>query len=254
MPVSKSHVTIVPPLVMPQSSSPSTQLNSRYRIALTDDHTLVREGLRRLLDSEKDLEVVFEAASGEDLLSQLKKNTCDLVILDLSMPGRGGLSTLDALQSNFPEIRTLVLTMYNEPEYLQKAIDAHADGYILKDEKFETLIRAVRSIREGEKVYTDQIDQEEVSRKMETDSDLIPVKKSEMRLSAGPRHSNLSLLTRREMQILRLIARGNMNKEIAEELGISKRTVEFHRANIMEKLSLRNLSELVRFAVAEGLA
>ncbi|MCR9142807.1 MAG: response regulator transcription factor [bacterium] len=240
-------------------SNASSQIGSEpkpYRIALTDDHALVREGLRRLIDTEGDLKVVVEAASGEDLLTQLKQIACDLVILDLSMPGRGGLSTLTALKTEFPAVRSLVLTMHNEPGFMQRARDARADGYILKDEKFETLIHAVRSIRNGEQVYTDQIDPIGTTAGNGKDAPAGPVaiQRSATRLPAAGAHGNLSLLTRREMQILRLIARGNMNKEIAAELGISKRTVEFHRANIMEKLSLRNLSELVRFAVNEGLA
>ncbi len=244
---------------MPESLSPANSSSRAYRIALTDDHALVREGLRRLLDGEEDFQVVLEADSGEDLLTQLKEIACDLVILDLSMPGQGGLNTLAALKRQFPEIRSLVLTMHNEPGYMQKARNAQADGYILKDEKFDTLIQAVRSIRKGNQVYSNRVDRDESADAADSAQPAVPgeilsVRRSESRLPAAAGHGNLNLLTRREMQILRLIARGNMNKEIAAELGISKRTVEFHRANIMEKLNLRNLSELVRFAVTEGLA
>jgi DNA-binding NarL/FixJ family response regulator len=217
-----------------------------YRIIITDDHALVREGLKRIFESEGDMEVVAEASSGEGLLEILRNVSCDLVILDLSMPGQGGIRTLEILDSQYPEIRTLILTMYDEPGYLQKAMDAHADGYILKDEKYETLIDAVRLIRDGEQVYTDRI-QACIPGGGDGHSSLL-------QKSALPRHSAVRLLTRRELQILKLIAQGKMNKEIADDLGISKRTVEFHRANIMEKLNLRNLTELVRFAVAEGLA
>ncbi|MEQ9363223.1 MAG: response regulator transcription factor, partial [Leptospirales bacterium] len=209
---------------MPQQQSSSDSETTPYRIALTDDHALVREGIRRLLDAEADLEVVVEASSGEDLLFQLKQTACDLVILDLSMPGRGGLSTLSALKSQFPTIRSLVLTMHNEPVYMQKARNARADGYLLKDEKFETLIRAVRSIRDGEQVYSDQVDPGGASPEIPTpvDSGPLAVSRSETRLPAAAGQGTLNLLTRREMQILRLIAHGNVNKEIAEELGISK--------------------------------
>lgn len=226
-----------------------------YRIALVDDHALVREGLRQLLAAEAQLEVVFEASSGEELLEQLRTHSCDLIILDLSMPGRGGLSTLRTVSRRYPQIQTLVLTMFNEPEYLRKAIEARASGYLLKDESFDSLSRAVAAIREGGSFYTERVplDAGEIASLRAATDRLPALDRTEIR-QAAPHRSSLELLTPREMQILRLIARGQMNKEIASDLGISKRTVEFHRANLMEKLSLRNLSELVRFAVAEGLA
>ncbi len=245
------------PVVLPTGNAnlaPVAQ-HSVYRIALVDDHALVREGLRQLLATEEQLEVVFEASSGEELLEQLHTHSCDLIILDLSMPGRGGLSALRTISRRYPQIRTLVLTMFNEPEYLRKAIEARASGYLLKDESFDCLTRAVAAIRDGGRFYTERVplSHEEIASLEAAGEQLLALDRNEIR-QAAPHRSSLELLTPRELQILRLIARGQMNKEIASDLGISKRTVELHRANIMEQPSLRNLSELVRFAVAEGLA
>lgn len=229
------------------NSPPAPHRKDPYRIILTDDHALVRDGLRKMLETEGDLKIVGEAETGEALLELLEVVLCDLVILDLSMPGRGGLRTLTTLQQLFPDIRTLVLTMHNKPEYLREAIEARAAGYILKDERYDTLVKAIRAIRDGQRVYSEAIALTGPPRENHgpPEPDFFP--------DTGQHHP-LHLLTRRELQIIKMIARGKMNKEIAGELNISKRTVEFHRANLMEKLNLRNLSELVRLAVAAGIS
>ncbi|MCB1320383.1 MAG: response regulator transcription factor [Leptospiraceae bacterium] len=211
-------------------------MSENYRIVLCDDHSVVREGLRNMIESEGGLKVVAECSNGVELLEYLRAEGADLVILDLSMPRFSGLELLDVLKPEFKNLKVLVLTMHKDRDYFQKAMNAGVDGYILKDDAFDDLMGAISSIRFGEKAYSadlqDRLDES---------------------APESPEDPSLDILTRREAQILRMIASGKMNRDIGEVLGISVRTVEFHRANLMEKLRFRNATELVRFAVSRGI-
>ncbi len=204
---------------------------------LTDDHAIFRAGLSQLIEGVEGLEIVGQAGYGEELLQLLDHTECDLVILDLSMPGLDGLKAIDAINHRFPKVRMLVLTMHRDREYFSRALSRGVSGYLLKDDVFEHLIAAIRDIQAGRKSYSNAIQDRIVD-------DYTTLRENEMALD---------LLSRRELEVLKLIASGMMNKHIATELGISIRTVESHRAKIMDKLDLRNVAELVRFAVARAL-
>lgn len=207
------------------------------RIVIADDHAIFRAGLRQLIAGVADFEIVGEAANGSELLNVLDRVDCDLVILDLSMPELDGLKAIDVIRERHVGIEVLVLTMHRDREYFSRAISRGVSGYLLKDDVFDELAAAIRDIRAGRKRYSSAI-QEQVM------EDYATIRENEIALD---------LLSRRELEVLKLIASGMMNKDIAAELKISIRTVESHRAKIMDKLDLRNVAELVRFAVARAL-
>jgi DNA-binding NarL/FixJ family response regulator len=207
------------------------------RILLADDHAIFRAGLRQLIEGVEDFHISGEAANGEELLTLLDRVECDLVILDLSMPELDGLKAIDAIKSRHPAVDILVLTMHRDREYFSRALSRGIGGYLLKDDVFEELVTAVRDIRAGKKKYSSAIQAQVME-------DYATIRENEIALD---------LLSRRELEVLKLIASGMMNKDIAVELKISIRTVESHRAKIMDKLDLRNVADLVRFAVARAL-
>lgn len=207
------------------------------RVVLADDHAIFRAGLRQLIEGVEGIQIAGEAANGEELLQLLDRVDCDLVILDLSMPELDGLKAIDAISARHPEVEILVLTMHKDREYFSRALSRGVSGYLLKDDVFEELIVAIRDIQAGKKKYSTAIQDQMVE-------DYATIRENEMALD---------LLSRRELEVLKLIASGMMNKNIAAELKISIRTVESHRAKIMDKLDLRNVADLVRFAVARAL-
>ncbi|MBL0263265.1 MAG: response regulator transcription factor [Leptospiraceae bacterium] len=212
-------------------------LTSVYRIFIADDHDVLRFGLKALLTKDSDVTIIGEADNGQDLLDSLEKASCDLVILDLSMPGMDGFRTLDLLRQRFPYIKVLIYSMHKEKEFFRKALTKNVNGYILKDENLEKLLEAVREIRSGKKYFSSELilylaDQFTINR----ESEVI-----------------LDLLTKREREILKMIASGSTNKEIGGKLDISPRTVQTHRTNLMEKLRLKNTADLVKFAYTHGL-
>ncbi len=209
---------------------------AKFRIILTDDHQLIRSGLRSLIEGRDDLQIVAEAGNGIELQAALAQKPCDMVILDLSMPEMDGLRTIAWLGKEHPGLKILVLTMHKDRDYFKKALSLGVHGYILKDEVFERLLGAIKDIRGGRKSFSSEI------------QSLIVEEYTVIQES----HLTLELLTRREQEVLRLVAAGKMNKEIAHELSISIRTVESHRASIMEKLGFENLAALIKFAVNRG--
>ncbi len=208
-----------------------------FRIAIADDHDVLRFGIKTLLSRDPQIVVIGEARTGQDLIALLESKKCDLVILDLSMPGMDGLKALPEIRSRFAHLKVLVLTMHKEREFFRQALAAGVDGYILKDDDFERIVGAVHEIRRGRKTYSPEL------------ASFIVEDYTVMRESA----LSLELLTRREREILKRIAQGRTNKEIADELDISPRTAQTHRSNLMHKLDLKNTADLVRFAVSHGI-
>jgi two-component system response regulator NreC len=211
--------------------------DSSYRIILADDHPLFRTGLAKLITEYNGFKVVAEAGNGEELLQKLKKHSCDLVITDLSMPKMNGLEAVARIRKDYPDIQVMVLSMHQEPEYFRKVLASGVQGYLLKDDVYEDLISAIKTIRQGRKVYSRKLSNMIVE-------DYAIRQESEL---------SLELLTKREKGVLVLIAEGNSNKDIAHTLEISVRTVEAHRAHIMEKLKIKNVQGLVKFAMNHGL-
>ncbi len=215
-------------------------MSSKSRVLLADDHAVLRAGIRLLLNSQPDFNVVGEAASGIEALTLAEQTQPDLILLDLSMPGLGGLDALPVLRQRAPNTRILILTMHDDPQYLRKALKSGAAGYVLKKAADIELLSAMRAVLRGE-VYVHP------SMTRSLLEDLIPQGESsdELDLWKG--------LSDREQEVLRLVALGYTSAEIAARLNLSTKTVETYRARGMEKLGLSNRASLVRFALRNEL-
>jgi two-component system, NarL family, response regulator NreC len=209
-------------------------------VLITEDHTLIREGLRSLLSSHPDLEVVGEAADGREAIRQVEKHSPALVLMDLSMPRMGGVEATRAIKRKWPGIKILALTVNDSEEFVLAALQAGADGYILKDSSHAELIQATRSVLAGKRVLSPGISEKVIE-------GYLAGKK------AGSIQSPWDTLTQREREVLKLIGEGNKSKDIADYLCISLHTVEKHRSNLMEKLNLHSVSALTSYAVEKGL-
>jgi DNA-binding NarL/FixJ family response regulator len=210
----------------------------RYTVVIADDHALFRHGMRRILSGHGDLEVIGEAEDGFDLLRLLKKVTPNLIVLDISMPGLRGLEALSEIKRTHPDAKIIILTMHRDSDYLFQAISSGANGYLLKEDAEKDLFAAIDSVRNG-RTYISQL--------VAGDSmqDWAQIRRGEKKPeTAEP-------LTLRERQILKLIAEGKSSKEIGALLCISFRTVERHRANMMEKLAVNKTADLIRVAIGK---
>ncbi len=212
--------------------------HEKYRIILADDHPVFRAGLKNLIEQVEDLIVVDEANNGKILIEKVGKKPCDMVILDLSMPEMDGLEALDRIRIDFPDIKVLIVSMHKEREHFKSAIAKDVDGYVLKDDVIDKIIFAIKQIRSGGKSFSLEL--------------LSLVVKDYSVLLEAP--ISIKLLTRREREVLKLIVKGMTSKEVAEKLSISKRTVDVHRTNIMQKLQVDNLAELIKFSISTGLS
>ena len=211
-----------------------------YRILIADDHPLFREGLRRILSEKSDTEVVGEAADGREVLKllqelALKKLTPQIVTLDISMPSLRGIEIIRELKATYPEMKILVLTMHKDKEHFYQSMSVGADGYFVKNEPETELFAAIEKIRQGKKYVSPSMSEELAGA-----------------LDAAWGIFQKPILTIREIEVLKLIAEGKTNKEIGVLLFISVHTVENHRANIMNKLSLRSAAVLTRYAIEKG--
>lgn len=207
-------------------------------IIIADDHEIVRYGISTYLSSWKDIEVMGEAASGEECLKLCKEKKPDLCLLDISMPDKDGIETAKAIRSVDPDIKILILSMYEDEQILNDVLKVGINGYLLKGTGKDELLNGIRMIMKGQQVFSDSIS------KMITDSFL------------NKKINNFNSkteLTKRELEILELIVDGKTSKEIAQHLFISPRTVDTHRANLMQKLELNNIADLVRYAIKENL-
>lgn len=207
------------------------------RVLLADDHTLVRAGVRRVLEAEPGIQVVGEVAEGEAALAALRATPADVLVLDLSMPGMDGFELTKLARAAHPALKILVLTMHASPEYVARAVDLGADGYLLKDSAVHDLVAAIRAVCEDRVYY----------------SPAVQKGLTEWLRARGSRSRVVDQLTGRELEVLRHVTLGLSTKEIAARLSISARTVETHRANLMRKLGLRSVALLTQFAIREGL-
>lgn len=217
----------------------STEPRKKINILIVDDHPIVRQGIAQLIDREDDMRVCFEAGDADQALESIAKSegccNTDIALVDMSLPGISGIELVKILRSRFPEIQTLVISMHDESLYAERALRAGAKGYIMKQEATEKVLIAIRHILSGE-VY--------VSEKMRSKI-LQRIIDNRFETTTSP----VSHLSDKELDVLRLIGRGLRTSEIATELNRSMKTVEAHRANIKEKLGLKNATELVRFSV-----
>jgi DNA-binding NarL/FixJ family response regulator len=206
------------------------------RVLVVDDHAVVRSGLRRVLDAEPDMETVGEAPNAERAVFETLEHKPDVVLMDVVLPGKSGIEIIPTLLQNAPETRVLVLSMQDDPRYLREAFEAGASGYVLKEAADTAVVDAVRAVAAGER-YVHPV----------LGARLVEVEAEERRRAAE------DPLSEREREVLRLLALGHTNQEIAKTLYISVRTAETHRAHIMQKLHLSSRAELVRYALAQGL-
>jgi DNA-binding NarL/FixJ family response regulator len=209
-----------------------------YRIVLADDHTLLRQGIKKIVEESGDMLVVGEAGDGLELLDLLKKETPHLVILDISMPNLRGIEAISEIKQNYNKVEVLILSMHRKKEYLYHSFSAGAKGYVLKDDTDKELLNAIRMIRGGG-VYLSSLLANELTH------DFIQV-------CNGGGNPVGETLTLREREILKLVAEGKTSEEIAGLLFISGRTVQNHRANIMKKLNLKRAADLVKYAIRHG--
>ena len=203
------------------------------KVVIADNHVIFRQGLLKLLQAAQDITVVGEAGNGHETLKLIAKEKPDLAILDISMPGLDGFEIYEKMKSNGIETKVIFLTVHNDTLTAKKAIQSNISGYVLKDNAFEDLLYAIRAVASGGKFISPSI------------SDKI--------LNFSEKESGNRILTGRESEVLRLIASGLTNKQIANKLFISIKTVDTHRTNIMQKLDVHTTADLVRYAIKTGL-
>ena len=212
---------------------------SRLRILLADDHTLMRQGLRKIIEEHDDWEVVGEAGTGRDAVQQALEIRPDIVVLDIAMPQLNGIEATRQISRRAPDIRVLILSMYSDEAYILQVLKAGARGYLLKDSADVDLIRAITAVGQGKSFFSPA-----VARVMLDD-----YVRNLAERGLTDRYDSLS---EREREVFQLIAEGNSNKEVAELLGVSVSTVETHRTHIMEKLDVHSTAEIVLYAVRKG--
>ncbi|HZQ04303.1 MAG TPA: response regulator transcription factor [Gaiellaceae bacterium] len=206
------------------------------RVLIVDDHAVVRAGLRLLIDAEDDLETVGEAGDARTAIFEARSTAPDVILMDVVMPEQSGLEALPKLLHEHPETKVLILSMQDDPRYVREAFAAGASGYVLKEAADSELVTAIREVAAGGRYVHPELG----ARLIEADA-------------AAARRAEADPLSDREREVLRLLALGHTNQEIAKRLYISVRTAETHRAHIMQKLRLGSRAELVRYALAEGL-
>lgn len=212
------------------------------RLLIADDHTIIREGLRKLLENEPGLQVVGEATDGREAVIKAQDLLPDIVLLDLSMPGLHGIEATRQIARRLPKTKVLILSMHKNEAYVLQALQAGASGYILKDSASEEVVSALRCVFRGDSYLSPSISR--------------VVIEDYLRLSSpgtGGAKSLYETLTVREREIFQLLAEGLKNQTIAERLHVSVKTVETHRAHIMEKLNLNNIAELVKYSIEIGI-
>jgi len=207
-------------------------------VLIADDHSVVREGLRRVLEEEDDISVCAEAADGEEVLQKIPEHRPDLVILDIAMPKLSGLETLERVKSKHPDVKAVLLSFRADPPLIRSAVSLGADGYLLKNARKEEILAAVREVMGGGCYFSPPVAREIVDQLREPG-----------RKGSEP----FAQLSPREREVLRLIAEGLAAKEIATQLSISTKTVEAHRTSLMRKLGVKKATELVRYALRHGL-
>lgn len=209
------------------------------KVILADDHQIVIDGLKILINQEKDIQIVGEALNGKDLLKQLSCKEVDVLVLDIEMPVMDGIEATSKVKKDYPNIKILILSMYDNEEFIKKLIQAGASGYILKNRGKEELINAIRRISEGKNYFGDAV---------------INILLEELKRPATRSNEEKIRLTKREGEVLKLIAEGLSTPQIALKLHIANSTVETHRRNLIEKLNVSNSKTLIRYAIDNGYA
>ena len=210
---------------------------SMIRVLIADDHKMVREGLRRILEFDGEIQVIDEADNGEECIKKIRSSKPDIVLSDINMPVMNGIEALQEIRKKKLKTKVIILTVHNEIEYLLRAVDIGIDGYVLKDSDAHELIRAVTSVYEGDKFIQPS---------------LIPLLNSKL-IARDLDAERLEQLSKREIEVLKLVAVGMFNKEIGVELGISERTVKNHLSSIFKKIDSSDRTQAAVFAIRNGL-
>jgi two-component system response regulator NreC len=208
------------------------------RVLLAEDHTIVRQGLRSLLDDEADIEIVGEAEDGQQAIELAQRLLPDVVLMDITMPVLNGLEATRQIKKSFPQVKVLVLTVHSTEEYIFQILRAGASGYVVKQAAVSELVQAIRTVYQGDSFLSPSISRqaiEEYGRRAEAMED------------------KYDRLTDREREVLQLIAEGRTNREIAQLLHVTVKTVEAHRAHVMDKLNLHSTAELTKYALRKGI-
>lgn len=213
---------------------------TKYKIVIAEDHTILREGLRALLSLDPKYEIIGEAEDGRDAIRCVEKLMPDLLLIDLSMPRMNGMEAIRDIKKRYPEIKIIALTVHKTEEYILATLEAGADGYVLKDATHNELMIAINSVLSGKPYLSPGVSEKVIEGYLEGRRTLKP-------------SSAWDTLSQREREVLKLIAEGYKNKEIADDLCISIKTVEKHRSNLMKKLDLHNAAALTAFAIEKGL-
>ncbi len=213
---------------------------TEIRILLADDHTVMRSGLRALLERQPDLKVVAEAGDGREAVDQAEAHLPQVAVMDIAMPKLNGIDATHQIVAKHPEIAVVMLSMHSDEGYVLRSLKAGARGYLLKDSAEDELISAIHAVHEGKAFFSPAIS------KMLAEDYLRQVQQRGVQ-------DSYELLTMREREVLQLLAEGRSNKEVATLLGLSLYTVETHRANILQKLKLRGVPELIMYAVRKGI-
>lgn len=213
-------------------------MENLIKILIADDHKIVIDGIKSLLTEESSFRVVGEVDNGQQVLEFIKENEVDVFLVDVTMPVMNGIETTKALKEVLPEAKILALTMHEDPQYFKKMVEAGASGYILKNTDKHELVKAIQLIAEGRNYFSNEMYSDYIMGRIK------PGKESE-----DPE----MFLTKREIEVLKLIADEMKNHEIAEKLFISTRTVDTHRRNLLQKLDVKNTAGLVRYALKSGI-
>ena len=212
----------------------------QIRVFIADDHKIVRQGIRKLLEAESDLEVVGEALDGRETVKKVIQLKPDVVLMDIAMSNLNGLEATRQIKKSLPKIKVLILTMHKSEEYVLQSLQAGASGYLLKEAAVEDLVSAIRSVYKLDSFLSPAVSRTVIEAYLS---------KSKGR----KRPSAFEVLTDREREVLQLIAEGHTNQQIADTLFISIKTVEAHRSNIMRKLDIHDITELVKYAIKKGI-
>jgi DNA-binding NarL/FixJ family response regulator len=211
----------------------------RIAVLLVDDHTVVRQGLRALLESEGDIKVVGEAENGRQAVVLAKKTLPDVVVMDVAMPVLNGIEATRQISKHLPSAKVLGLTSYGDDDYVAQLMQAGASGFLIKHTAAEDLLKAIREVRQGRPFFSRTITKRLRERALDGCEELQPATRA-------------GVLTSRESEVLQLIAEGFANKQVAAELSISIKTVEKHRQQVMNKLNIHDIASLTRYAISKG--
>jgi DNA-binding NarL/FixJ family response regulator len=233
---------MTPPAVLaPETATPPSREGTKIRVVLADDHTIFRQGLKRLLDEDPRFSVVAEATDGREAIEAVRVHGPKVVLMDITMPGLSGLEAARRIRRTYPDTQVLVLSVHGDEEYIARAFEAGCIGYVVKDVRASELFAAIEAAAEGRRALSPTI------------LDTLVNEYLRLKRDRSESESPFQVLTEREREVLRLLTEGKSSKGIAAELNVSPKTIETHRANIMRKLDIHNIADLVRYAIQRGI-